>query len=264
MKNLEPKYDQAKYSQLAKQAMAAKEKGHLYVSMLFWAEADRLSGHSRFDEVLKEISPLNQKVSQECGCTVEGQGLAVNVKKDIEQSLYNKIPITGLPGKCKIQTMRVNKGTSIASARLQAQLDQAAAFHSRESAFEATILAHSENPNSEYEAEFEVGAPAITPSKDSLVVADLKMPGLNKTYSNDKGNIIDPLTQSISDKFASAIKKAKTKIASADLLAKVDGFIVSALYGSDPARQNEYENLHEQQFGRKLSPTGAMSSVFAY
>ena len=264
MKNSKPQYDQAKYSQLTKQAKAAKAKGHLYVSMLFWAEADRLSGHSRFDEVLKEITPLNQNVSQECGCTVEGQGLAANIKKDLEQNLYAKLPITGLPGKCKIQTLHVNKGTTIASARLQAQLDQAATFQARESAFQESMIAHSGNPGTLYEAEFEVGAPALTPSKNYTVVADVEMPGLKKTFSKENGNVSEPITTAISAKFAKAIKAARAKIASSDLVAKVDGLIVSALYGSDPARQNEYESLHEQQFGRKSSAPAAMSSVFAY
>ncbi|MES2526557.1 MAG: hypothetical protein V4598_05695 [Bdellovibrionota bacterium] len=264
MKNLKPQYDQAKYSQLTKQAKAAKAKGHLYVSMLSWAEADRLSGHARFDEVLKEIAPLNQNVSQECGCTVEGQGLASNVKKDLEQNLYAKLPITGLPGKCKIQTLLVNKGTTIASARLQAQLDQAASFQARESAFQESMIAHSGNPGTLYEAEFAVGAPAAVPSKEYTVVADVEMPGLKKTFSKENGNVNEPLTTSLANKFAAAIKRAKAKIASSDLVAKVDGLIVSALYGSDPARQNEYESLHEQQFGRKASASAATSSVFAY
>ena len=264
MKNLKPQYDQAKFSQLAKQAKAAKSKGHLYVAMLSWAEADRLSGHSRFDEVLKEIAPLNQNVSQECGCTVEGQGLATNIKKDLEQNLYTKIPITGLPGKCRIQTLHVNKGTTIENARLQAQLEQATSFQARENAFQASMIAHSGNPGTEYEAEFEVGAPAVTSTKEYIAVADLEMPGLKKTYTKQNGSISEPITTSLSAKFAKAIKAAKAKIASSDLVAKVDGLIVSALYGSDPARQNEYESLHEQQFGRKASASAATSSVFAY
>ncbi len=73
-------------------------------------------------------------------------------------------------------------------------------------------------------------------------------------------NIVETLTQ----KFAKKIKAAKAKIASSNLVAKVDGFIAQALYGDDPARQNEYEDLHEKQFGRRLSTAGAMSSVFAY
>lgn len=264
MKNLKPKYDQAKYGQLTEQAKAAKAKGHLYVAMLSWAEADRLSGHSRFDEVLKEIAPLNQNVSQECGCTVEGQGLAANIKKDLEKNLYTKLPITGLPGKCKIQTIHVNKGTTIANARLQAQLEQAATFQARESAFQESMIAHSGNPGTLYEAEFEVGSAAATSTKEYTAVADVQMPGLKKTFTKENGNVSEPITSTLSAKFAKAIKAAKAKIASSDLVAKVDGLIVSALYGSDPARQNEYESLHEQQFGRKSSATAATSSVFAY
>ncbi len=264
MKNLKPQYNQAKFIQLAQQAKAAKAKGHLYVAMLSWAEADRLSGHSRFDEVLKEIAPLNQNVSQECGCTVEGQGLATNIKKEIEQDLYTKLPITGLPGKCKIQALHVDKGNTIDNARLTAQLERSSYFAINERIFQETMLAHSRNPGTAYEAEFEVGAPANIPSKDAVLAADLEMPGVKKTFTNAKGKVSDPITQTLSDKFAAAIKRAKAKIASSDLVAKVDGMIVSALYGSDPARQNEYENLHEQQFGRKMSSSGAMSSVFAY
>lgn len=270
MKNLKPKYDQEKYTHLTKQAKAAKAKGHLYVSMISWAEADLLSGHSRFDEVLKEISPLNQSLGQECGCTVEGQGLAATTKKDLEESLYTKLPITGLPGNCRIQTFHVNitpgkkMEALISAARLQSQLDQSAVFQARENAFQESMIAHSGNPGTAYEAEFEVGAPALTASKNHTVVADVEMPGLKKTFAKENGNLIDPITKAISNKFASAIKTAKAKIASSDLVAKVDGLIVSALYGSDPARQNEYESLHEQQFGRKMSSSGAMSSVFAY
>jgi predicted RNA-binding protein (virulence factor B family) len=89
-----PQYNQAKYNQLTKNARAAKSNRHYYVSMLYWAEADRLAGHSRFDEVLKEITPLTQNLSQECGCTVEGQGLATNIKSDIEENLFT-IETTG-------------------------------------------------------------------------------------------------------------------------------------------------------------------------
>ncbi len=264
MKNLKAQYDQAKYSQLTKQAKAAKAKGHLYVAMLSWAEADRLSGHSRFDEVLKEIAPLNQNVSQECGCTVEGQGLATNIKKDLEQNLYTKLPITALPGKCRIQALHVNKGITIANARLEAQLEQAATFKARESAFQESMLAHAGNPSTPYEAEFEVGAPAVKSTKEYTAVADVEMPGLKKTFSKENGSVSGPITETLSGKFAKAIKAAKAKIASADLVAKVDGLIEYALYGSDPARQTEYENLHEQQFGRKASASAATSSVFAY
>ncbi len=264
MKNLKPQYDQAKYGQLIQQAKTAKSKGHLYVSMLFWAEADRLSGHARFDEVLKEITPLNQNISQECGCTVQGQGLAANIKKDIEQDLYTKLPITGLPGKCRILAVHVEKNENIASARRFAQMQLNSDFLTHERIFKDTMLAHSTNPGTFYEAEFEVGASPAKPSKDYTAAADLEMPGLNKTFTQKNGPVAEPLTTAIAKKFASAIKRAKAKIASSDLVAKVDGMIVSALYGSDPARQNEYESLHEQQFGRKASASAATSSVFAY
>lgn len=265
MKNQRPQYDQEKYKQLTKQAQAAKAKGHLYVSMLFWAEADRLSGHSRFDEVLKEITPLNQNVSQECGCTVEGQGLATTIKTEIEKNLYAKLPVTSLPGRCKIQTLHVNKGTKISAARLQAQLDQAAMYRAQENNFQATALAHA--TGAPVEDDFEVGAPAAVSTKEYTAVADVNMPGMKKSYTSDNKSIvqsiIEPLTKSIADKFAAKIKAAKAKIASSDLIARVDGFIAQSLYG-DQTRQNEYEELHEQQFGRKLSTSGAMSSVFAY
>lgn len=269
-----PQYNQAKFNQLTKSARTAKANRHYYVSMLYWAEADRLAGHSRFDEVLKEITPLTQNLSQECGCTVEGQGLATNIKSEIEQNLYTKLPITGLPGPCKIQTLHVNipeggkKAELIAAARLEAQQDQATAFGAREYAFQKSVIAHSGNSKSEPE-EFLMGASAPVAVKDYTVVADVEMSGVKKSYSSDQGtsiaqNIIDPITKIFSDKFASKIKAAKAKIASTDLVAKFDGFIIQALYGSDMAKQNEYESLHEQQFGRKSSSSGAISSVFAY
>lgn len=270
-----PQYNQAKYNQLTKSARTAKSNRHFYVSMLYWAEADRLAGHSRFDEVLKEITPLTQSLGQECGCTVEGQGLATKIKSEIEENLYTKLPITGLPGRCKIQTLHVNipeggkKADLISAARLQAELDQVAAFRVREDALQKSIIAHSGNSKSAPEEEFLMGASAPVAVKDYTVVADVEMPGVKKSYSSDNGNstnknIIDPITKIFADKFASKIKAAKAKIASTDIVAKFEGFIVQALYGSDQAKQNEYESLHEQQFGRKLSPSGAISSVFAY
>ncbi len=271
-----PQYNQAKFNQLAKSARTAKANRHFYVSMLYWAEADRLAGHSRFDEVLKEITPLTQSLGQECGCTVEGQGLATTIKSEIEQNLYTKLPITGLPGPCKIQTLHVNipaggkKADLIAAARLEAELDHTAAFRVRENAFQQSVIAHSGNSKTGApEEEFLMGASAPVSVKDYTVVADVELPGVKKSYSSDQGNsigqnIIDPIAKIFSDKFAAKIKAAKAKIASTDLVAKFDGFIIQALYGADQAKQNEYENLHEQQFGRKSSASGAISSVFAY
>jgi hypothetical protein len=64
-------------------------------------------------------------------------------------------------------------------------------------------------------------------------------------------------------KFAANLKAAKARIASSDVAIKIDGYIAHALYG-DELREKEYEDLHEQQFGRKSSAVGAMSSAFAY
>lgn len=280
---LEPKYDQAKFNQLAKQAKTAKSKGHLYVSMLTWAEADRLSGHSRFDDVLKEITPLTQNLSQECGCSVEGQGLATTIKTEIEQKLFARLPITSLPGRCKIQTLHVNtpvgakKEALISAARLQVQLDQAASFRAQDAAFQESIVAHSGGSKSALtEDVFEVGAPPLVSGPQYTVVADVSTPGMKKSYTTDvvKGknddssfiaqNIIDPIAKAFTFQFASKIKAATAKLTSTDLVAKFDGLLVYALYGADPTKQSNYEELHEQQFGRKLSTTGAMSSVFAY
>lgn len=280
---LEPKYDQAKFNQLAKQAKTAKSKGHLYVSMLTWAEADRLSGHSRFDDVLKEITPLTQNLSQECGCTVEGQGLASTIKTEIEQKLFAKLPVTSLPGRCKIQTLHVNtpagakKEALISAARLQAQLDQAATFRAQEFALQESVIAHSGGTKTvPTEDVFEVGAAPQVSGPQYTVVADVNMPGMKKSFSSDvvKGknddsgfiaqNIIDPIAKAFNVRFASKIKAATAKLTSTDLVAKFDGLLVYALYGADPTKQSNYEDLHEQQFGRKTSTTGAMSSVFAY
>jgi hypothetical protein len=253
---LKPKYDHAKYNQLAKNARSTKAKGHFYVSMLYWAEADRLSGHSQFDEVLKEISPLNQSLSKDCGCTVEGQGLAMAIKSEIEQKLYAKLPITGLPGNCKIQTLQVSipagakKEEFIAAARRQNEKEQA--------------LAYSESDSSD---EMLMGAESPTATPNYTAVADIQMPGVKKSFdSNNKSidkDIVEPITEIFMKKFASKIKEAKAKIVSLDLLTKIDGYITHALYGEE-IREKEYEELHEQQFGRKVSASGAMSSVFAY
>lgn len=271
-----PKYNHAKFNQLAKNARSTKARGHYYVSMLYWAEADRLSGHTRFDEVLKEITPLNQSLGQECGCTVEGQGLVTSVNSQIEKNLYAKIPITGLAGNCKIQTFHViipeggKKADLISAARLQAQSNQAIAYQAREDKFQKTIMASSS------EEEFLVGAAAPVSPSVYTAVADVEMAGFKQSYtsdvvvSNDNGgntinkNIVDPIAKIFKEKFASTIKAARAKVASADLVAKLDGFITQLLYGDDPARQLAYEELHEQQFGRKVSAPGAMSSVFAY
>lgn len=108
-------------------------------------------------------------------------------------------------------------------------------------------------------------------AKEYTAVADVEMLGFKKSYTSDHDksidqNIIDPIVKIIKEKFASKIKAAKAKIASSDLVAKIDGFITQALYGDElnPLRQTAYEEIHEQQFGRKLSAGGAMSSVFAY
>jgi hypothetical protein len=279
---LKPHYDHAKYKLLAQNARATKAKGHLYVSMLYWAEADRLSGHSHFDEVLKEISPLNQSLSQDCGCTVEGQGLASTLKNEIEQKLYTKLPITALPGRCKIQTLHVNvpagakKESIIAAARQQNQQELAIAYRTSEDSFQKSIIAHAENPKgTSGEEEMLLGAEAPVTPKDYTAVADVEMPGIKKSYTTDikisknnesnsiDQNIIDPIARIFIKKFASNIKAAKAKIASSDLALKIDGLIAQALYGEE-LRDKEYENIHEQQFGRKVSSAGAMSSVFAY
>ena len=275
---LTPKFDRAKYKQLTENARSTKAKGHYYVSMLYWAEADRLSGHSQFDEVLKEITPLNQSLSKDCGCTVEGQGLAKTMKTEIEQKLYAKLPITGLPGNCKIQTLYVNvpaganKMKMIAAARLQNEVDLTVAYKSSEMAFQTAVASH-QSQKSTGEEEMLLGAERPVTPKDYMAVADVEMPGLKKTYSGEvkvtkeskaiETNIAEPIIKNFMQKFAATIKAAKTKIASSDAVAKIDGFIAQALHGEE-IRQNEYENIHEAQFGRKVSSTGAMSSVFAY
>ncbi len=250
-----PEYDKAKFIELTKKAQEAKAKGHLYASMIIWAEADYLSGHSRFDEVLREITPLTQKVSQEGGCSVEGQAL--------QESLFAKVPVTSLPGPCRIQAFHVNsfgkenKEALISAARQQYKIDKAEAYR--------------EGPDSE--DDFAVGAPAFMATQYTLV-ADLHLPGYKRSYSSDVDmkkeensivqNIVDPIAKVFQEQFASKIKAATAKIASVDLIAKVDGLIIQALYGADQAKQNSYEDLHEKQFGRKLSTDGAMSSAFAY
>jgi len=273
---LKPKYNQAKFIQLTRNARAAKSNGHYYVSMLYWAEADRLAGHSRFDEVLKEITPLTQNLSQECGCTVEGQGLARTIKADIEENLYAKVPITAVPGRCKIQTLHVsvpvggNKADLISAARLQSELDQVAAFRMRENTFQRSVIAHAGNSGrTPPEEEFLMGASAPTTEKEYTVVADVVTPEFKKSYTSDGPvsigtNIIDPITKIFVDKFAQKMKAAKAKIASSNLAEKFDGFIVQVLYGSDLAKQKEYEDFHEQQFGRKSTQSGSLSSMFAY
>ncbi len=257
---LTPQYDHAKYNQLAKNARSTKASGHFYVAMLYWAEADRLSGHSRFDEVLREISPLTQSLGQECGCTVEGQGLASNTKAEIEKNLYAQMPITGLPGKCKIQTLHVNlpaggnKAALIAAARQKNESDQ--------------MVAYQDMGNGE--EEMLVGASFAPAESNYTTVADVEMPGLKRSYISDKDksvdkDIISPLIKAFKEKFAKNLKAAKIKIASSDIATKIDGFLTEALYGEkNPARQTAYEDLHEQQFGRKISSVGAASSVFAY
>lgn len=267
-----PSYDHAKYNQLAKNARETKARGHEYVSMLYWAEADRLSGHSHFDEVLKEITPLTQNLSKDCGCTVEGQGLASNVKSEIEKKLYTKLPITGLPGNCKIQTLLVetpagaNKAKLIAAARLQNQFDVTAAYKANEMNFQTQVASHKAK-NFDGDEEMLLGAEAPAATKDYTAVADVEMPGVKKSFNGsnkavDK-NIANPIIDTFMKKFAANIKAAKTKIASSDVAVKIDGLIAHALYGEE-IRQKEYEDIHEAQFGRKESATVAMSSVFAY
>lgn len=275
---LTPKFDRSKYNQLAENARATKAKGHYYVSMLYWAEADRLSGHSQFDEVLKEITPLNQTLSKDCGCTVEGQGLAKTIKSEIEQKLYVKLPITALPGNCKIQTLHVNvpagsnKMKMIAAARLQNEVDLTVAYKSSEMAFQTAVASH-QSLKSTGEEEMLLGAERPATPKDYTAVADVEMSGLKKSFSGDvkvnkdskaiEQNIADPIITTLMKKFTSNLKAAKAKIASSDIAVKIDGLVAQALYGEE-LRQNEYENIHEAQFGRKVSSTGAMSSVFAY
>ncbi len=269
---LTPKYDRSKYKELTQNARATKAKGHYYVAMLYWAEADRLSGHSQFDEVLKEITPLNQSLSMDCGCTVEGQGLASTIKSEIEQKLYAKLPITGLPGRCKIQALHVNvpagtkKADMIAAARMQNQMNQEIAYKTNEEMFQKSVIAHY-SKSAPVDEEMLLGAGAPVVAKEYTAVADVEMPGLKKSYDSDNNsidqNIVDPIAQLFIKKFAAKIKAARTKIASSNLAIKIDGFIAQALYG-DELRQKEFEDLHEQQFGRKVSATGAMSSVFAY
>lgn len=274
---LDPKYDHTKFNQLIKGAKAAKAKGQYYVAMLSWAEADRLSEHSRFDEVLKEVTALNQNVGQECGCTVDAPSVSSNLKKEIEQKLYTVLPVTGLPGKCKIQTFQVNipaggkRDELIASARQQAAIDRAATFITRENDFQQTMLAKASGVKSSPDEEFAVGEAARElPGKDAVAVADVELPGVKKkSFTSEKGqtvekNIVEPISQTLAQKFAAKIKAAQKKIASSDLVAKVDGLITKALYGDDPERQNEYESLHEQQFGRRTPASGAMGAVFAY
>ncbi len=282
MKNLKPHYDHAKYNELTKRAKTAKTKGHIYVSMVTWAEADRMSAHSRFDEVLREITPLQQKVGQECGCSVEGQGLAITIKTEIEQKLYARLPITSLPGPCKIQALHVNatatadKEKAIASARLESQLAKTASYRASEFAFQSSVIAHS-GTKAPSEDDFTVGSEAMVETKPVLpkkylAVADVSMPGLKKTFSSDVNgdknfiteNIVNPIAKAFTDQFASKIKAATAKIASSDIFTKMDGFLVAALYGDDLARQNSYEDLHEQQFGRKMSAPAVMSSVLSY
>lgn len=276
---LKPKYDIAKYNQLTKNAKSTKAIGHFYVSMLYWAEADRLSGHSRFDEVLREITPLNQSLSRDCGCTVEGQGLASTIKSEIENKLYTKLPITALPGRCKIQTLYVNvpegakKDVVIAAARQQNEVNQAIAYRNREETFKTSVIAH--YSKSSGEEEMLMGAERPADPKDYTAVADVEMPGVKKSFSSDikvakntesksiDQDITGPISETIMKKFSDTIKAAKTKIASSDIVVKIDGFIAQALYGEE-IRQQEYEDIHEQQFGRKSSPTAAMSSAFAY
>lgn len=276
---LKPKYDHSKYVQLTKNARSTKAAGHLYVAMLYWAEADRLSGHSQFDEVLKEITPLSQSLSQDCGCTVEGQGLASSIKNEIEQKLYTKLPITGLPGKCKIQTLHVNvpagmkKEAMIAAAREQNQMNQEMAFKANEQAFQKSVIAHYSKTATDTDEEMLLGAEAPVASTDYTAVADVEMPGMKKSFSSDvkannnkkslDQNIVDPLITTIMKKLSSNIKAAKAKIASSNVAVKIDGLIAQALYGEE-IRQKEYEDIHEQQFGRKVSSVGATSSVFAY
>jgi len=114
-----------------------------------------------------------------------------------------------------------------------------------------------------------MGASAPVAATNYTAVADVEMAGLKKSYTSDKDksidqNIVDPIVKIIKEKFASNIKAAKAKIASSDLAAKLDGFITQALYGDDPARQKAYEELLEQQLGRKVSASGAIGAVFAY
>lgn len=276
---IKPQYDLAKYNQLTKNARSTKEIGHLYVSMLYWAEADRLSGHSRFDEVLKEITPLSQTLSKDCGCTIEGQGLASTIKSEIEEKLFTKLPITGLPGRCKIQTLHVNipasanKETIIAAARQQNQRDQIIAYSSSDEVFQKSVIAHYSKSTDEEEMLMGSERPAIP--QDYTAVADVEMPNFKKSFSSDikvaqnnsgksiDQDIVSPIASNILKKFASTIKSAKAKIASSDIVIKIDGYIAQALYGEE-IRQEEYERIHEQQFGRKVTPAGAMSSVFAY
>lgn len=269
---LKPKYNQAKYNKLTKFARETKADGHIYVSMLYWAEADRLSGHARFDEVLKEMSPLVRSLNQECGCTIEGQGLASTIKSEIEQKLYTKLPITALPGPCKIQTLHVdlpaggNKEELIAAARSKNEVDQMVAYQKSEENFQKSIMART-NPS---EDEFLMGsvAPAKA-AKDYTAVADVEMSGVKKSFTSDKDksidqNIVDPIVKMIKEKFASNIQAAKAKIASSSAVAKLDGLITYALYGDEPGRQKAYDELMEQQLGRKVSSSGAIGSVFAY
>jgi hypothetical protein len=211
-------------------------------------------------------------LNQECGCTVEGQGLATNIKSEIEQKLYAKLPITAMPGRCKIQTLSVKipeggkKAELIAAARLQNQVEQTVAYQAAETKFQKSVLAHS---GTAVEEEFLMGSAAPVEDKDNTTVADVEMKGTKMSLTSDKNanidqNIIDPIAKMFKEKFASIIKSAKTKIASTNIEAKFDGFMTQLLYGDEPARQKAYDDLFEQQFGRKLPEDGAVSSVFAY
>lgn len=278
IKNLKTPYNPAKFRELARRARAAKAKGHLYVSMLTWAEADRLAGHSRFDEVIREITPLQQRVNMECGCSVEGEGLAAAAKKDIEEKLYAKIPAASLPGPCKIQALYVkpsattNLETAIASARSEAQLAKMAAFRAGEDSFIASVVAHS-GASAASDDEFAVGAEAMkdtkaTPAKEYTAAADVDMPGFRKTLAGKNDSIdsaiVEPIDEAYKKQFAEKIAKADKQKKSPDLFEKLEGYLVAKLFASDKQKQDSYEELHEQQFGRKLAGDAAISSVYSY
>jgi hypothetical protein len=117
-----------------------------------------------------------------------------------------------------------------------------------------------------------MGAEAPVTAKDYTAVADVEMAGVKKSFSSDvvagksslNENIVDPIAKIFKEKFAPRIKAAKAKIASSDLVVKLDGFIIQALYGDGPGQDRAYEELIEQQLGRKVSASGAMGAVFAY
>lgn len=114
-----------------------------------------------------------------------------------------------------------------------------------------------------------MGASAPVSAKEYTIVADIETPEFKKSYSSDGAiaigtNIIDPIIKIFTDKFAQKMKAAKAKIASTNIAEKFDGYIVQVLYGSDLAKQKEYEDFHEKQFGRKSTQSGSISSVFAY